>query len=343
MTNQSLLSQRWQVFKRNKRATFSLWIFLFLLVTSSLAKFIANDKPLLIYENSKFYFPIFVSYPEKIFGGDFDTEADFSDPYVRRLLKEKGAFVIYPPIPYSYDTIIPDLKTPAPLGISWKNILGVDDQARDVFARLIYAYQISIYFGLLLCLFSVIIGVCVGALQGFYGGKIDLLGQRFVEIWSGIPLLFLMIILSSFVKPSFWWILVIVLLFSWMSLVGVVRAEFLRGRNMDYVKVARMLGTRDMGIIFRHLLPNAMVATITYIPFIITGSIATLVSLDFLGFGMPVGSPSLGELLQQGKNNLTSPHLAIVGFCATALLLGVLVFIGEGVRDAFHPKKSVKC
>ncbi|WP_408610457.1 ABC transporter permease [Helicobacter anatolicus] len=336
MKMQSLLARRWRIFKNNRRAYYSLWIFIFLLVISSFANFIANDKPIFIAKDSKFYFPIFIKYSEKVFGGDFETEARYKDPEVLSLLKD--AFIVWPLIPYSYDTIIEDLETPAPVIWSKNHLLGVDDQARDVLARLLYAYRISLWFGILLSFFSVVIGVSVGALQGFYGGKIDLLGQRFVEIWSGVPLLFLIIILSSFVAPSFWWILAIVLLFSWMSLVGVVRAEFLRNRNMEYIKIARVLGARDFQIIFKHLLPNAMVATITYIPFIASGSIATLVSLDFLGFGMPVGSASLGELLQQGKNNISDPFLAIVGFFATSLLLGVLVFIGEGVRDAFHAK-----
>lgn len=304
-----------------------------LFVFSMGANFVANDKPLFIYKDHKSYFPVFVSYPERIFGGDFDTEADYNDPYVKKLLQ--NAFVIYPLIHYSYDTIVRDLNSPAPTPPTLKHWLGTDDQARDVSARLLYGYRISIIFALILSFFSVVIGVSVGALQGYYGGMVDLLGQRFVEIWSGIPMLFLVIIISSFIAPNFWWILALVLVFSWMSLVGVVRAEFLRGRNMDYVKASKALGASDVRIIFYHILPNALVATITYIPFIMAGSIATLTSLDFLGFGMPVGSASLGELLSQGKNNLTSPHLAIVGFTAVAILLSVLVFIGEGIRDAF--------
>lgn len=304
-----------------------------LFVFSMGANFVANDKPLFIYKDHKSYFPVFVSYPERTFGGDFDTEADYNDPYVKKLLQ--NAFVIYPLIHYSYDTIVRDLNSPAPTPPTLKHWLGTDDQARDVSARLLYGYRISIIFALILSFFSVVIGVSVGALQGYYGGMVDLLGQRFVEIWSGIPMLFLVIIISSFIAPNFWWILALVLVFSWMSLVGVVRAEFLRGRNMDYVKASKALGASDVRIIFYHILPNALVATITYIPFIMAGSIATLTSLDFLGFGMPVGSASLGELLSQGKNNLTSPHLAIVGFTAVAILLSVLVFIGEGIRDAF--------
>lgn len=331
--NESLLCLRWKIFSSNKRAFYSLWIFILLFVVSMGAEFIANSKPLFVYQNSRAYFPAFIHYPEKTFGGDFDTEANYNDPYVKNLLKD--AFVIYPLVPYAYDTIVMDLNSPAPTSPNFKHWLGTDDQARDVFSRLVYGYRISIIFGLILSFFSVIIGVSVGALQGYYGGLLDLFGQRFVEIWSGIPMLFLLIIISSFISPNFWWILALVLAFSWVSLVGVVRAEFLRGRNMDYVKASKALGANDVRMIFYHILPNALVATITYVPFIMAGSIATLVSLDFLGFGMPVGSASLGELLSQGKNNLTSTHLAIVGFLAVALLLSVLVFIGEGVRDAF--------
>ncbi|MDO7252949.1 ABC transporter permease [Helicobacter cappadocius] len=331
--NSPILKQRWRIFCKNKRAFYSLWIFIILFLVSMSADFIANQKPLFIYKDHKAYFPIFISYPEKVFGGDFDTEANYNDPYVKKLLQ--NAFVIYPIIPYSYNTIVMDLDSPAPNPPSFKHWLGTDDQARDVSARLLYGYRISLIFALILSFFSVIIGVSVGALQGYYGGALDLFGQRFVEIWSGVPMLFLVIIISSFIAPNFWWILALVLLFSWMSLVGVVRAEFLRGRNMDYVRASKALGSSDIRIIFYHILPNALVATITYIPFIMAGSIAALTSLDFLGFGMPVGSASLGELLSQGKNNLTSPHLAIVGFMAVAILLSVLVFIGEGVRDAF--------
>ncbi|WP_104696771.1 MULTISPECIES: ABC transporter permease [unclassified Helicobacter] len=335
----SFLSSRWKIFRANRRAYFSLWIFCILLFLSTFANFIANDKPILIYKNQKFYFPVIFQYSEREFGGFFETEAQYSDGYFKKDLLQ-DSFVVWPLIKYSYDSIIWDLQEPAPISPSLKHLLGTDDQARDVLARLIYAYRVSLWFGILLCISSVTVGVFIGAIQGFYGGRIDLFTQRLVEIWSGIPLLFLMMILSSFVTPSFWWILMIVLLFSWMGIVGVVRAEFLRGRNMDYIKIAKTLGVSDLSIIFKHLLPNAMVATITYIPFIITGSIATLISLDFLGFGMPVGSASLGELLQQGKNNLYAPHLAIISFFAVAILLSILVFIGEGVRDAFNPKKN---
>ncbi|WP_104759623.1 ABC transporter permease [Helicobacter bizzozeronii] len=329
-----LQTRRWQAFRANKRAFWALVVFVVLFVLSLGAELWVNDKPLFIYKDHRAYFPIFKDYPETTFGGDFYTSTDYSDPYVKNHLL-KNAFVIHPLIPYSYDTIIMDLQQPAPTPPSLKHWLGTDDQARDVLARLIYGYRISILFGLVLSLGSVVLGVVIGAFQGYYGGLLDLLGQRFIEIWSGIPTLFLLIILSSIFTPNFWWLLLLVLAFSWMGLAQVVRTEFLRGRNMDYVKASYALGVSDVRVIFYHILPNAMVATITYIPFIMAGSIGALVSLDFLGFGMPVGSASLGELLNQGKNNLYAPHLALVGFFAIALLLSILVFIGEGVRDAF--------
>lgn len=329
-----LQARRWQAFKANKRAFYALVVFVVLFVLSLGAEAWVNDKPLFIYKDHKAYFPIFKDYPETTFGGDFYTSADYTDPFVKNHLL-KNAFVIWPLVPYSYDTIIMDLKQPAPTSPSLKHWLGTDDQARDVLARLVYGYRISILFGLLLSACSVMLGVAAGALQGYYGGLLDLLGQRLIEIWSGIPTLFLLIILSSMFTPSFWWLLLLVLAFSWMGLAQVVRTEFLRGRNMDYVRASYALGVSDIRVIFYHILPNAMVATITYIPFIMAGSIGSLVSLDFLGFGMPVGSASLGELLNQGKNNLYAPHLALVGFFAIALLLSILVFIGEGVRDAF--------
>ena len=339
-TKKIIWQQKWQIFKSNKRAFIGLWLFVFIFIVTIFADVIANHKPLLIYKDKQFYFPIFKTYSEIIFGGDFESEPDYNDVYVQELLKD--AFVIRALIPYSYDTIIMDLHTPAPTPPNSRHLLGTDDQARDVLARLIYGLRISILFGLVLSFFSVIIGVSLGAVQGYYGGAIDLIGQRAIEIYSSIPILFLLIILSSFITPSFWWILLIVLAFSWISLVGVVRAEFLKARNMDYVKAAKALGVTNFKIIFKHLLPNAMVATITYIPFIMAGSITTLVTLDFLGFGMPVGSASLGELLEQGKNNLTSPHLAICGFVSVAVLLSCLVFIGEGLRDAQNPRTTAR-
>ncbi|WP_439653237.1 ABC transporter permease [Pseudomaricurvus albidus] len=329
--------RRLDTFFSNPRAKWSLWVFAVLFVLSLFSELIANNKPLLIAYDGDWYTPVFVSYPETTFGGDFDTEADYSDEYVRELINEKG-WILWPPIPYSYDTHIADLEQPAPSPPTTKNWLGTDDQARDVAARTLYGFRISILFALALTIGSCIIGVMVGAIQGYFGGKIDLLGQRALEIWGGLPVLFLLIIMANIVTPNFWWLLGIMLLFSWTSLVDVVRAEFLRGRNLDYVRAAKALGVPDRTIMARHILPNAMVATVTLVPFILTGAVTTLTSLDFLGFGMPPGSPSLGELVAQGKSNLQAPWLALTAFTVLALLLTLLVFIGEGIRDAFDPR-----
>ena len=285
------------------------------------------------------YVPVLVSYPETTFGGDFPTEADYTDPFVQELIAEKG-WILWPPVRFSYDTIIRDLGRPAPAPPSARNWLGTDDQARDVLARVIYGFRISVTFGLLLTLFSSLIGVFAGAVQGFYGGWIDLGFQRFLEIWGGLPALYLLIILAGFFVPSFWLLLGIMLLFSWTALTGVVRAEFLRARNFDYVRAARALGVSDTTLMFRHLLPNAMVATLTFLPFILNGAITTLTSLDFLGLGLPPGSPSLGELLLQGRNNLNAPWLGLTGFITLAVMLSLLIFVGEAVRDAFDPRKT---
>ncbi|TLD97823.1 ABC transporter permease [Helicobacter jaachi] len=327
---------RWRIFKQNKRAFYSLICFCILLTLSLLANFIANDKPLFIYKDSKMYFPVFVDYPETTFGGDFETFSDYNDSYVKNTLL-KDAFVLYAPIPYSYDTIIMDLPAQAPTAPDSKHWLGTDDKARDVSARLLYGYRISLAFGLILSVCSVVIGVCMGALQGYYGGSVDLIGQRLIEIFNAVPILFVIIIISSVFEPSFSWILCVVLAFSWIILVNLVRAEFLKARNLEYVLAAKAMNVSDVKIMFKHILPNALNATITFTPFIMAGSIVTLSSLDFLGFGMPVGSASLGELLAQGKNNLSSPHLGISAFIALCVLLSVLVFIGEGLRDAFDP------
>lgn len=332
----SLWYARWRVFKTNTRARISLYIFCFLLALSLGANLIANHKPLLIYHQGTLFFPILNSYPESAFGGDFFTEPDYNDPYMKSLLAD--SFVLRAPIPYSYDTIVLDLHSPAPTPPDSAHWLGTDDQARDVAARLLYGMRVSIVFGIVLSVCSVVLGILIGGAQGYYGGFIDLLGQRGVEIYASIPLLFLLIILSSFINPSFWWILGIVLAFSWITLSTIVRAEFLKVRNATYVKAAKALGMSDWRVMFAHILPNACIATIAYVPFLMIGSISTLITLDFLGFGMPVGSASLGELLEQGKNNLASPHLAISGFISIALLLSALCFIGEGVRDALVPK-----
>lgn len=332
--------RRYERFKANKRGWYSLWIFLLLFFASLFAELIANDKPLLIKFEDKYYYPILHVYSEQEFGGDLPTEADYRDEFVVELIEEKG-WLIYPPIPFSYSTINYNLSSPAPSAPDKVNLLGTDDQGRDVLARVIYGFRISVLFGLALTLVSSVVGVIAGAIQGYYGGKIDLFGQRFIEIWSSLPTLFLLIILSSIVKPNFWWLLGIMLLFSWMSLVPVVRAEFLRGRNLEYVKAAKALGLNDQGIMFKHILPNATVATITFMPFILTGSITTLTALDFLGFGLPPGSPSLGELVSQGKSNLQAPWLGIAAFSVLSLMLTLLVFIGEAFRDAFDPRAQL--
>ncbi len=329
--------RRLLTFYKNRRAYWSLIVFAILFVVSMGAELIANDKPILISYQDDFYFPAFKYYPETTFGGDFDTAADYRDPYIKDLIEADG-WILWPLIPYSYSTHIHNLPEPAPSPPSANNWLGTDDQARDVVARIIYGFRISILFALILAFGSALIGVTVGAIQGYYGGKIDLLGQRFLEIWSSLPVLFLLIILASIITPNFWWLLGIMLLFSWTSLVDVVRAEFLRGRNLDYVRAARALGVSNPKIIMRHVLPNAMVATMTFMPFLLTGAITTLTSLDFLGFGLPPGSPSLGELVAQGKNNLHAPWLALSAFGVLSLMLTLLVFIGEGVRDAFDPR-----
>jgi microcin C transport system permease protein len=328
-------------FVANRRGFWSLWIFLALFVVSLFAELIANDRPILVRYDSGFYMPVFRTYPETAFGGEFETEADYRDPFVRDKIAESG-WMIWPPIPYSHATVIRDLPVPSPAPPSSRNWLGTDDQARDVLARLIYGFRISVLFGLTLTILSSIIGVAVGAIQGYFGGWTDLLLQRFIEIWEGMPKLYLLIILSSIIYPNFWWLLGLLLLFEWVALEGVVRAEFLRARNFDYVRAAKALGLDDIRIMFRHVLPNAMVATLTFMPFMLSGSLIILVSLDFLGFGLPPGSPSLGELLTQGKSNLQAPWLGITGFLVVALTLTLLIFVGEAVRDAFDPRKTFR-
>jgi microcin C transport system permease protein len=365
ITVSPLNRRRWEAFKANRRGYLALWLFLILFVVSLFAEFIANDKPFLVSYNGSLYFPALLTYPETTFGGDFETEADYRDPYVQKLIAEKGGFMVWPPIRYSYDTHNLDLPTPAPSKPTWMltekechdvvqrkglkgcrdleyNWLGTDDQGRDVLARLIYGFRISVLFGLALTIISSIIGVAAGAVQGYFGGWTDLLFQRFIEIWTSIPSLYLLLIISSVLVPGFFVLLGILLLFSWVSLVHLVRAEFLRARNFEYIQAARALGVSNLMIIFRHLLPNAMVATITFLPFIMSSSVTTLTSLDFLGFGLPPGSPSLGELLAQGKANIQAPWLGITGFFSLAIMLSLFIFIGEAVRDAFDPRKTFK-
>ena len=332
--------RRWESFKANRRGLWSLRIFLVMFLVTLCAEFIANDKPLILRYDGSLYAPVFFSYPETAFGGDFETEADYRDPYVKKLIEDKG-WVLWPPIKYSYNTINLDLTVSAPAPPSGENWLGTDDQGRDVLARLIYGFRISVLFGLSLTIFSSLIGISAGAVQGYFGGWTDLLFQRFIEIWTSVPSLYLLIIIASVIEPGFWILLGILLLFSWVSLVGVVRAEFLRARNFEYVLAARALGVGTFTLMYRHLLPNAMVATLTFLPFLLNASITTLTSLDFLGFGLPPGSPSLGELLAQGKANLQAPWLGLTGFFTIAFMLSLLIFIGEAVRDAFDPRNTI--
>lgn len=357
--------RRWTNFKHNRRGWWSFWIFAVLFVLTLGAEFIANDKPFLVEYDGGYYFPGLKAYPETTFGGDFETEADYRDPYLKQLIAEKGGWMVWPPIRYSYSTHNLDLPTPAPSPPTWMltneqcapvaeklgrpgagcaalewNWLGTDDQGRDVLARLIYGFRLSVLFGLILTIISSAVGVAAGAVQGYFGGWTDLIFQRFIEIWTSIPALYLLLIISSILAPGFWVLLGILLLFSWVSLVGLVRAEFLRARNFEYVQAARALGVSNAVIMWRHMLPNAMVATLTMLPFIVSSSVMTLTALDFLGFGLPPGSPSLGELLAQGKSNVQAPWLGLTGFFTVAIMLSLLIFIGEAVRDAFDPRKT---
>ncbi|MBL6945089.1 MAG: ABC transporter permease [Rhodospirillales bacterium] len=325
-------------FRANARGFWSLWIFLFLFFACLFAEGVANDKPLLVQFEGDTFVPFLVAYPETDFGGFLETETEYRDPEVIEMIEEAG-WIVWPLIPYSYDSVTFDSDEPAPAAPSAKHWLGTDDQGRDVVARMIYGFRISVLFGLVLTLLSSVVGVAAGAVQGYFGGLIDLIFQRFIEMWSGLPVLYLLIILASVVEPNFWWLLGLMLLFSWMALVGVVRAEFLRARNLDYVRAARALGVSNAKIMFKHILPNAMVATLTFLPFILSGAITTLTALDFLGFGLPPGSASLGELLNQGKNNLQAPWLGLTAFFVLAVMLSLLIFIGEGVRDALDPRK----
>ncbi len=326
-------------FKANKRGYYAFWLFLVLFVFSLFAELWANNKPLLVSYKDTWYYPVFKEYPETVFGGTLTSNADYRDPFVTDLINAQG-WIAWPPIPFSYSTINYNLNVPTPSPPSNINWLGTDDQGRDVLARIIYGFRISVLCALTLTVVSSVVGIIVGAIQGFYGGWVDLLGQRFIEIWSGLPMLFMLIIMASLVEPNFWWLLGLMLLFSWTELTGLVRAEFLRGRNLEYVRAARALGLSDAKIMFRHILPNAMVSTLSFLPFIFTGAIGLLTSLDFLGFGLPVGSPSLGELVAQGKNNMNAPWLGLSAFFTLAVLLTLLVFIGEAVRDAFDPRKQ---
>jgi microcin C transport system permease protein len=361
--NLSPLNQRrWQSFKKNRRGYWSLWIFLVLFILSLFAELLANDRPLLVSYKGEILAPVLVDYPEEKFGG-FLPVKDYRDPLYNEEIEANG-WMLWPPLRYSYTTVNVDVPRPAPSPPTWLletdeacrkyeqgaadplctwgnyNWLGTDDQARDVLARVIYGFRISVLFGLALTFASAVIGVWAGAVQGYYGGKIDLFAQRFVEIWTSMPELFILIIIASVLPPGFWVLLFIMVIFRWTGFVGIVRAEFLRARNFEYVNAARALGVGNGTIMFRHLLPNAMVATLTFMPFIMSGAITALTSLDFLGFGLPPGSPSLGELLQQARNNLQAPWLGITGFLVLSIMLSLLIFIGEAVRDAFDPRKT---
>ncbi|MEM9224744.1 MAG: ABC transporter permease [Pseudomonadota bacterium] len=358
----TLNARRWRLFKRHRRGYYSLWVFSIIFVVTLFAEFIANDRPLIVLYKGEVLSPVLVDYPEEIFGG-FLAQTDYRDPFIRDEINANG-WMIWPPIRYDYRAVNNSPPTPLPAAPSWMftraercavlpggvedpacnvwhwNWLGTDDHGRDVLARIIYGFRISVLFGLILTAASSVIGVAAGAVQGYFGGWTDLLFQRFIEIWTSIPTLYILLILAAVFTPSFFLLLGILLLFSWVSLVGVVRAEFLRARNFEYVSAARALGVGNLTIMWRHLLPNAMVATLTFLPFIMNGSVTTLTSLDFLGFGLPPGSPSLGELLAQGKNNIQAPWLGISGFVIISLMLSLLIFIGEAVRDAFDPRKT---
>lgn len=333
-----LFRRRLQQFRANKRGSWSLYIFSFLFLFTLGVEFVANESPLCVHYEGQWYFPIFKAYPETTFGGTFETATQYRDPHVRELIEKKG-WILWTLLPYSPHTVNYNLAVPAPSPPSRENWLGTDDQGRDVLTRLLYGFRVSICFGLVLTTLSSLIGIFAGALQGYFGGRVDLIFQRVTEIWSGLPILFLLIILSSMIEPKFWWLLAIMLLFSWMHLVAVVRAEFLRARSLDYVRAAEALGVPTLRIIWRHMLPNAMISVVTYLPFLLNASIATLTSLDFLGFGLPPGSASLGELLTQGRNNVHAPWLGLTGFFSISLLLSLLIFIGEAVRDALDPHK----
>ncbi len=328
-------------FKANKRGYYSFWIFTVLFGLSLMAELLANDKPIVLYMNGELFFPAFTFVAEKDLGGELEIEADYADPYIRDLIEEAGGWAIFPPIPYSYDTVDFWVEQSTPAPPSGQHWLGTDDRGKDTLARLIYGFRLSVLFGITLTLLSSIIGVAVGAVQGYFGGLVDLLGQRLVEIWAGLPILLILIILASVIEPNVIWLLILLTCFSWMSLVAVVRAEFLRTRNFDFVRAARALGVSNVTIMRRHVLPNAMVATLTNMPFILCGAVTMLTALDFLGFGLPAGSPSIGELLAQGKANIQSPWLGLTGFFTMAIMLVLLIFISESVRDAFDPRRSL--
>ena len=338
-------------FRANRRAFWSFWIFLVLFVASLFAELIANDQPFLVKFQGDYLSPLLYDYPETLFGGDFLTPADYKDPFVQELIRtggdetldegERPGWILWPPIPFSFDTIDYDVAT-APSPPDSTHILGTDDQARDVMARIIYGFRLSVLFGFGVTILSGLIGITAGASQGFFGGWVDLFFQRIEEVWSSMNLLYVILIISAVLTPNIMVMFGIFVAFSWTQLIGVVRAEFLRARNFEYVRAARALGVGDWTIMFRHVLPNAMVATLTFVPFMLTGSISLLAGLDFLGFGLEQGYPSLGELALQGKKYLQDPHLAVSAFFTFAIMLSLMVFVFEGVRDAFDPRKTFR-
>lgn len=333
-----IMQARLQRFKQNRLGFYCLIIFVVIFCLSLVAELVANDRPILLKYNQSYYFPVFKDYPETEFGGVFETTADYKDPVVQQLIDDKG-WAVWPMIPFSYDTPNYALDVPMPSPPSKQNWLGTDDQGRDVLARILYGLRVSLIFGLALTFFAAVVGVIVGAMQGYYGGWVDLLGQRVLEVWGGLPTLFMVMILVSMFSPSVYWLFVIMLIFGWPALVGLVRAEFLRARNLDYVRAARCLGVKDSTLMFRHILPNAMSSSLSQLPFMLTANITALTALDYLGYGLPPGSASLGELLLQGKNNLDAPWLALSGFFSLALVLSLLIYIGEATRDAFDPRR----
>ena len=334
-----MMQARTQRFKNNRLGFCCFILFIIIFILSLGAEFIANDKPLLVKYNDSYYTPVFKTYPETTFGGVFETEADYRDPAVQQLIENKG-WALWPVLRYSFQTPNLDLTVPVPSSPTMQNWMGTDDQGRDVLARIIYGLRVSLLFGLALTLFSSFLGIIVGAIQGYYGGWVDLIGQRILEVWGGLPTLFMVMILVSMFTPSVYWLFLIMLLFGWPALVGLVRAEFLRARNLDYVRAARSLGVRDSTIMFRHILPNAMSSSLSQLPFMLTANITALTALDFLGYGLPPDAASLGELLLQGKNNLNAPWLALSGFFTLALVLSLLIYIGEATRDAFDPRRQ---
>lgn len=334
-----VMQHRINRFKKNKLGMFCLIVFSIIFAIAMCAGFIANDKPILISYKNQFYLPVIKNYPETTFGGVFETETDYKDPVVQQLILQDG-WMIQPIIPFSYHTPNLDLTVPVPSAPSLENWLGTDDQGRDVLARIIYGLRVSLLFGICLTIASAFLGIIVGSIQGYYGGWIDLFGQRVLEVWGGLPQLFMVIILVSMFSPSVYWLFCIMLFFGWTALVGLIRAEFLRARNFDYVRAARALGVSNRQIIFKHILPNALSSTLSQLPFLLTANITALTALDFLGYGLPPDAASLGELLEQGKNNLTAPWLALSGFFSLAIVLSLLIYIGEAARDAFDPGKK---